>query len=78
MRIVGVSLLLVEQWLATDLETYDQAQTHTLPTVVRMDIMARRVGPGKVGPFLMVWWERFPKDFPISWQFVGSIDPCFI
>lgn len=27
------------QWL--------QAQTHTMPTVVRMDIMARRIGPGK-------------------------------
>jgi len=36
-----------------------QAQTHTLPTVVRMDIMARRVGPGKVGPFPAggYWWS---------------------
>ena len=28
------------QWL--------QAQSHTMPTVVRMDIMAKRLGPGKV------------------------------
>eukprot|EP00913_Durusdinium_trenchii_P007467 g7019.t1 len=33
---------LVGRWLQ-----WLQAQTHTMPTVVRMDIMARRLGPGK-------------------------------
>ena len=48
-------------WLVKDLETLRlvRPQTHTLPTVVRMDIMARRVGPGKVGPFPAggYWWS---------------------